>query len=89
MSSQPKPISEVIEDFEQSLENLRPSTKRVYLAGARATIRAAGLELWQSPSTTDLLASIGKSPTEKRARISPFLDFLGGGGPNNRYPMRK
>jgi hypothetical protein len=22
-----------------------------------------------------------KSPTEKRARISPFLDFLGGGGP--------
>ena len=37
-------------------------------------------ELWQSPSTTDLLASIGKSPIEKRARISPFLDFLGDGG---------
>jgi hypothetical protein len=26
------------------------------------------------------LASIEKFPTEKRARISPFLDFLGGGG---------
>ena len=76
MSAQAKPISEVVKDFEQSLGNLRPSTKRVYVAGARA----ASLELWESPSTTDLLASIGKSPTEKRARISPFLDFLGDGG---------
>ena len=50
------------------------------MAGARAAIRAASLELWQSPSTTDLLASIEKFPTEKRARISPFLDFLGDGG---------
>jgi hypothetical protein len=50
------------------------------VAGARAAIRAASLELWQNPSTTDLLASIGKSPIEKRARISPFLDFLGDGG---------
>ena len=80
MSPQAKPISEVIKDFEQSLGNLRPSTKRVYVAGARAAIRAASLELWQSPSTTDLLASIGKSPIEKRARISPFLEFLGDGG---------
>ena len=79
VSAQPKPISEVVKDFEQSLENLRPSTKRVYVAGARAAIRAASLEFWQSPSATDLLASIGKAPTEKRARISPFLDFLGGG----------
>ena len=80
MSTQAKPISEVVRDFEQSLENLRPSTKRVYVADARAAIRAAGLEFWQSPSTTDLLASIGKSPTEKRARISHFLDFLGDRG---------
>jgi hypothetical protein len=78
--TQAKPISEVVKDFEQSLENLRPSTKRVYVAGARAAIRAASLEFWQSPSATDLLASIGKAPTEKRARISPFLDFLGGEG---------
>ena len=83
MSAQAKPISEVIKEFEQSLENLRPSTRRVYVAGARAAIRAASLEFWQSTSATDLLASIGKSPTEKRARISPFLDFLGGGGPKN------
>ena len=80
VSAQAKPISEVVKDFEQSLGNLRPSTKRVYVAGARAAIRAASLELWQSPSTADLLASIGKSPIEKRARISRFLEFLGDGG---------
>ena len=83
MSAQAKPISEVVKDFEQSLENLRPSTRRVYVAGARAAIRAASLELWQCPSATELLASLGKSPTEKKARISPFLDFLGGGEPKN------
>ena len=81
MSAQDKPISEVVKDFEQSLAGLRPSTRRVYVAGARAAIRAAGLELWQSHSATDLLASIGKAPNEKRARIAPFLDFLGGGEP--------
>ena len=81
MSAQAKPISQVVKDFEQSLKNLQPSTKRVYMAGARAAIRAASLELWQSPSTNELLASIGKLPTEKRARISPFLAFLGGGQP--------
>jgi hypothetical protein len=53
------------------------------VAGARAAIRDAGLELWQSPSATDLLASIGASPAEKRVRISPFLDFLGRGEPKN------
>jgi hypothetical protein len=81
VSAQAKPISEVVKDFEQSLEKLRPSTRRVYVAGARSAIRAANLELWQCPSATELLASLGKSSTEKRVRISPFLDFLGGGEP--------
>ena len=79
--AQAKPISEVVKDFEQSLENLRPSTRRVYMAGAKA-LRAACLELWQNPSTDELLALIRESPSEKR-RISPFLAFLGDGGPNN------
>ena len=83
MSAQAKTISEVVKDFEQSLENLRPSTRRVYVAGARAAIRAARLELWQSPSATELLASLGKSHAEKSVRISPFLDFLGRGEPKN------
>jgi hypothetical protein len=83
VSAQTKAISEVVKDFEKSLANLQPSTRRVYVAGARAAIRAANLELWQSTSTADLLESIGKYPIEKRARISPFLDFLGGGSPKN------
>ena len=83
MSAQPKAISELLEDFEQSLENLRPSTRRVYVAGARAAIRAAHLEFWRCPSATELLASLGTSPIEKKARISPFLDFLGGAKPKN------
>ena len=83
MSAQAKPISEAVKDFEQSLEKLRPSTRRVYMAGARAAIKAAGLELWQCPSATELLASLGKSSTEKRVRISPFLDFLDGGESKN------
>jgi hypothetical protein len=81
VSAQTKTISEVVKDFERSLENLRPSTRRVYVAGAKAAIRAARLELWQCPSAIELLASLGKSPTEKKARISPFLEFLGGGEP--------
>ena len=80
MSAQAKPISEVVKEFEQSLENLRPSTRRVYVAAAKTAIRSAHLELWQCHSPTELLASIGKSPAEKRARISPFLDFLDDGG---------
>jgi hypothetical protein len=79
VSAQAKPISEVVKDFEQSLENLRPSTRRVYVAAAKTAIRSAHLELWQCPSTGELLASLGESPTEKKARISPFLNFLGGG----------
>jgi hypothetical protein len=70
VSAQAKPISEVVKDFEQSLGNLRPSTKRVYVAGARAAIRAASLELWQSPSTTDLCCIVpaaGHQPVVIRA----------------------
>jgi hypothetical protein len=76
VSAQAKPISEVVRDFEQSLGNLRPSTKRVYVAGARAAIRAASLELWQSPSTTDLLASIGKIPDRKEGANLAILGFF-------------
>jgi hypothetical protein len=77
VSAQPKAISEVVKEFEQSLENLRPSTRRVYVAAAKTAIRSAHLEFWQCPSTGELLASLGESPTEKKARISPFLNFLG------------
>jgi hypothetical protein len=79
VSAQAKPISEVVKDFEQSLENRRPSTRRVYVAAAKTAIKSAHLELWECPSTGELLASLGESPTEKKTRISPFLNFLGDG----------
>lgn len=81
MSAQSKPISQVVNDFEQSLQAYRPSTRRVCVAGARAAIRAASLDLSQRTSTNQLLASIEQFPAEKRVRISPFLAFLGSGEP--------
>jgi hypothetical protein len=51
------------------------------VAGAKAAIRAAGLELCQSYSTGQLLALIRESPT--KTRISPILDFLDDEGPKN------
>ena len=65
VSAQAKPISEVVKEFEQSLENLRPSTRRVYVAAAKTAIRSAHLELWQCPSTGELLASLGAIPHRK------------------------
>jgi hypothetical protein len=79
VGAQAKPISELLADFEQSLRTYRPATRRVYVAAAKRAIRSAHLELWQCPSTGELLASLGESPTEKKARISPFLNFLGDG----------
>jgi hypothetical protein len=72
VSTQAKPISEVVKDFEQSLENLRPSTKRVYVAGARAAI---SLEFWQSPSATDLGIN-RKSPHRKEGTNLAFPGFF-------------
>jgi hypothetical protein len=51
------------------------------VAGAKAAIRAAGLELCQSYSTDQLLALIRESPT--KTRILPILDFLDDEGPKN------
>ena len=87
MSAQAKAISAVIKDFEQSLGGLKPSTRRVYVAGAKAAIRAARLELWQSCSHDELLDLIRKSPPEQGARVTPFLAFLcGARGANRSVP---
>jgi hypothetical protein len=74
VSAQTKTISEVVKEFEQSLQNLRPSTRRVYLAGARAAIRAARLELWQCPSATELLVA-RKIPHQKESTNLAFFGF--------------
>jgi hypothetical protein len=87
LSAQAKAISEVIKDFEESIRSLKPSTKRVYVAGAKAAIKAASLELWQSCSHDELLAFIKKSPPEQGARVTPLLAFLSDArGPNRSVP---
>ncbi len=87
MSAQAKAISEVVKDFEQSIRSLKPSTRRVYLAGAKAAIKGARLELWQSCSHDELLYLIRKSPPEPAARVTPLLAFLGDvRGPNRSVP---
>jgi hypothetical protein len=72
VNAQAKPISEVVKDFEQSLENLRPSTRRVYVAGARSAIRAANLELWQCPSAAGKRAYWFSQRTDPVSLFAPF-----------------
>ena len=84
MSAQAKAISEVVKDFEESIRSLKPSTRRVYVAGAKAAIRAARLELSQSCPHDELLALISKSPPDQGARVTPFLAFLRGARGANR-----
>ena len=75
MSAQSKPISEVIKEFEQSLESLRPSTRRVYVAAAKTAIRSAHLELWQCPSTLRL-ANYWPRSANRPAKEGTHLSFL-------------
>ena len=76
MSAQAKPISEVVKEFEQSLENLRPSTRRVYVAVARSAIRAL---TWNFGSALRLMnwnaclsADLGTGVKRCRAAAAPI-----------------
>jgi hypothetical protein len=51
VSAQAKPISEVVKEFEQSLENLRPSTRRIY---RRAPERRSDALTWNFGSALRL-----------------------------------
>jgi len=89
-AQQAKPISELIKDFEQTLQGLQPSTRRVYVAGAKAAIRTAGKELsQQSSSLEERLALIRKSPPKEGARVAPFLAFLGGAAARAKGSVHK
>jgi hypothetical protein len=67
-----------IVDFEASLRHLRPSTKRLYLAGAKALLRAA----FPAParplpaSHAELWVRLRDVKPPKPARARPFLRFL-------------
>ena len=68
-----------IADFDASLQGLRPSTKRLYLAGAKALLRAA----FDAPavprdvaSYEELWARVRDFEPQKPIRARPFLRFL-------------
>jgi hypothetical protein len=71
---------DVIQKFTQSLAGSRPSTIRLYVAGARAAIKAAGSEVSGCGSRAELLSVLRKGQPIKAARVAPFLRFLEGGG---------
>jgi hypothetical protein len=60
-------VTRALGAFDASLKGLRPSTKRRYLAGARALLRAAYADLWACVRTVE---------PPKPARARPFLRFL-------------
>jgi len=73
----------VIQEFAQSLAGRKPSTIRLYVAGARAAIKAAGAAVSECGSRAELLSLVRKSRPRKSARVAPFLHFLERGGGAN------
>jgi hypothetical protein len=71
-------VMDSIKDFKKSLEGLRPSTLRVYVAGAKTAINAVKASVSECGSRAELLALILQAQPEKRARVAPFLRFLQG-----------
>ena len=75
-------------DFKKSLEGLKPSTLRVYVAGAKTAINAVKANVSECRSYGELLTLILEAQPEKRARVAPFLRFLqrGARGANTSVP---
>jgi len=80
-ASETDAVARALGEFGASLEGLRPSTKRRYLVGARALLRAA----FPGPagprdvgSYASLWERVRGLPPPEGARVRPFLRFLGG-----------
>jgi hypothetical protein len=87
----PRPAIDVIQEFTRSLAGRKPSTVRLYVAGARAVIKAAGAGVLECGSRAELLSQIRKSQPLKTARVAPFLRFLeqaGGGAGKTGVSLR-
>jgi hypothetical protein len=82
---------DVLKEFERSLERRKPSTIRLYVAGAKAAIKAAKVNVLECGSYAELLALIREAQPEKGVRIAPFLRFLerGGEGELNKSVARE
>jgi hypothetical protein len=80
---QKKSDMDVLREFQKSLEGRRPSTIRLYMAGARAAIEAAKPNIAEYGSYAELLPRIRENPPKGRIRIKPFLRFLAAAEANN------
>ena len=82
-------VTDSIEDFKKSLDGLKPSTLRVYVAGAKTAINAVKANVSQCRSYAELLALILEAQPAKPARVAPFLRFLQGDrrGADNSVPV--
>jgi hypothetical protein len=72
----PGTVTDVIQEFAQSLAGRKPSTIRLYVAGARAAVKAVGAGVSECGSRAELLSLLQKSRPKKGARVGPFLRFL-------------
>jgi hypothetical protein len=73
-------VTDLLQEFKRSLEGLKPSTLRVYVAGAKAAMESAMANVPECGSTGELLDLIREARPEKGVRVAPFLRFLQGGG---------
>ena len=81
MSAQAKPISEVVKEFEQSPRKPSALHQTSLRGGRQNSYQIRSLGTLAVPFDWRTIGLARKIPTEKRVRISPFLDFLGGGDP--------
>ena len=80
-------VMDSIKEFKKSLEGLKPSTLRVYVAGAKTAINAVKANVSLCRSYGELLTLILEAQPEERARVAPFLRFLASGGRGANTPV--
>lgn len=73
-------VMDLLQEFKRSLEGLKPSTLRVYVAGAKAAMESVMANVSQWESSGQLLVLIRQARPDKGVRVAPFLRFLQGGG---------
>jgi hypothetical protein len=65
---------DLIAEFKRALKGRKPSTLRLYLAGAKAALKTAHVRA--SDTVPAVIAAIRENPPRDGSRVSPFLRFL-------------
>lgn len=80
---------DAIREFKRALKGRKPSTVRLYVAGAKAAMKAVKAKAPECQSYAELLAAIREIRLKKSVRVAPFLRFLEdscGGGATESMP---